>query len=177
MYILFKIAIACVLFPLMSSKVKEQSKTDSLAIQEIVVFTTRGINASGARYHLDKCRYLKNGQIHIDERVALQRGLLPCSVCLPERTSDLPKLREKKEIPKRMPANAATKRIVEPNANVQHQMTADTANCIYPEERKGILKSLQITLKACIFLAIRTRLELATPSVTGLYSNQLNYGP
>jgi hypothetical protein len=24
-------------------------------------------------------------------------------------------------------------------------------------------------------LAIRTRLELATPSVTGLYSNQLNY--
>ena len=101
MHILFKIAIACVLFPLMSSQVKAQSKTDSLAIQEIVVFTTRGINASGARYHLDKCRYLKNGQIHIDERVALQRGLLPCSVCLPERTSDLPKLREKKEIPKK----------------------------------------------------------------------------
>jgi len=101
MNILFKIAIVCVLFPLMSPQVKAQSKTDSLALQEIVVFTTRGINASGARYHVDKCRYLKNGQIHIDERVALQRGLLPCSVCLPERTSDLPKLREKKEIPKK----------------------------------------------------------------------------
>ena len=96
MNILFKIAIVCVLIPLMNSQVKAQSKTDSLAVQEIVVFTTRGINASGARYHVDKCRYLKNGQIHIDERVALQRGLLPCSVCLPERTSDLSKLREKK---------------------------------------------------------------------------------
>ncbi|MGB0272034.1 MAG: hypothetical protein ACPGAJ_09020, partial [Schleiferiaceae bacterium] len=46
-------------------------------------------------------RYLKNGQIHIDERIALQRGLLPCSVCLPERTSDLPYLREKKAVKKK----------------------------------------------------------------------------
>ena len=45
MNILFKIAIVCVLFPLMSSQVKAQSKTDSVAVQEIVVFTTRGINA------------------------------------------------------------------------------------------------------------------------------------
>ncbi len=30
-------------------------------------------------------------------------------------------------------------------------------------------------LGAFFLLAIRTRLELATPSVTGLYSNQLNY--
>jgi len=81
------------------SKATAQSKKDSLDIKEIVVFTTRGINASGARYHLDGCRYLKNGQIHIDERVALQRGLLPCSICLPQRTSFLNALRteEKQE--------------------------------------------------------------------------------
>jgi hypothetical protein len=101
MNILFKLAIVGVFLPLMSSQVKAQSKTDSSAVQEIVVFTTRGINASGARYHVDKCRYLKNGQIHIDERVAIQRGLLPCSVCLPERTSDLSQLRQKKAIPKK----------------------------------------------------------------------------
>ena len=75
---------------LVSTQVNAQSHSDSTEVSEIVVFTTRGINASGARYHIDGCRYLKNGQIHIDERIALQRGLLPCSVCLPERTSDLP---------------------------------------------------------------------------------------
>ncbi|MDC1022422.1 hypothetical protein OAQ85_03190 [Schleiferiaceae bacterium] len=101
MNILFKTAIVCILLPLISPQVKAQSKTDSSAVKEIVVFTTRGINASGARYHVDKCRYLKNGQIHIDERIALQRGLLPCSVCLPERTSDLSHLRQKKVVPKK----------------------------------------------------------------------------
>ena len=83
-------------------QVSAQTKIDSNTVEEIVVFTTRGINASGARYHLDGCRYLKNGQIHIDERIALQRGLLPCSVCLPERTSDLPQLREKKVVQKKV---------------------------------------------------------------------------
>ena len=86
---------------LVSTQVNAQSLSDSTEVSEIVVFTTRGINASGARYHIDGCRYLKNGQIHIDERIALQRGLLPCSVCLPERTSDLPYLREKKAVKKK----------------------------------------------------------------------------
>jgi len=90
------------IFALVSVQVSAQSKRDTNAVEEIVVFTTRGINASGARYHLDGCRYLKNGQIHIDERKALQRGLLPCSVCLPERTSDLPQLREKKVVQKKV---------------------------------------------------------------------------
>jgi hypothetical protein len=74
-------------------KAKAQTKGDTSTVKEIVVFTTRGINASGARYHLDGCRYLKNGQIHIDERIALQRGLLPCSICLPERTAYLNQLK------------------------------------------------------------------------------------
>ena len=89
-------------FTLVNVQVSAQTKIDSNTVEEIVVFTTRGINASGARYHLDGCRYLKNGQIHIDERIALQRGLLPCSVCLPERTSDLPQLREKKVVQKKV---------------------------------------------------------------------------
>jgi len=84
------------IFVLVNAQVNAQSKIDSNTVEEIVVFTTRGINASGARYHRDNCRYLKNGQIRIDERTALQRGLLPCSVCLAERTDDLPYLREKK---------------------------------------------------------------------------------
>lgn len=89
------------IFVLVNVQVKAQSKIDSNTVEEIVVFTTRGINASGARYHLDGCRYLKNGQIRIDERTALQRELLPCSVCLPERTADLPYLREKKAVKKK----------------------------------------------------------------------------
>lgn len=83
---------------LVSFKATAQSQKDSVEIKEIVVFTTRGINASGARYHLDGCRYLKNGQIKIDERVAIQRGLLPCSVCLPDRTSVIGALRQKEEV-------------------------------------------------------------------------------
>jgi hypothetical protein len=86
------------LLALVNVQVSAQTKLDSNTVEEIVVFTTRGINASGARYHLDGCRYLKNGQIRIEERIALQRGLLPCSVCLPERTADLPFLREKKVV-------------------------------------------------------------------------------
>ena len=82
---------------IMSMQVNAQNKPDSSFVEEIVVFTTRGINASGARYHLDGCRYLKNGQINIDERTAVARGLLPCSVCLPERTQALPHLRKKKD--------------------------------------------------------------------------------
>ena len=35
-------------------------------------------------------------------------------------------------------------------------------------------KSLSIR-KGFLMLAVRTRLELATPCVTGMYSNQLNY--
>ena len=58
----------------MSMQVNAQNKPDSSFVEEIVVFTTRGINASGARYHLDGCRYLKNGQINIDERTAVARG-------------------------------------------------------------------------------------------------------
>lgn len=87
-----------VLLILVSFKTTAQSHIDSVEVKEIVVFTTRGINASGARYHIDGCRYLKNGQIKIDERLALQRGLLPCSVCLPERTSVLSALRGKEEV-------------------------------------------------------------------------------
>lgn len=78
-----------------------QEAMDSSEVQEITVFTTRTINASGARYHVDGCRYLKNGQINIDERQALRRGLLPCSVCLPERSSALPYLREEKKVVKK----------------------------------------------------------------------------
>ena len=85
------LALLCVLSP----KVKAQEASDSSVVEEIVVFSTRGINPSGARYHLDGCRYLKNGQIKVDERQAINRGLLPCSVCLPDRASALPFLRSK----------------------------------------------------------------------------------
>ena len=84
-----------VLLFFLSPKVKAQEASDSSVVEEIVVFSTRGINPSGARYHLDGCRYLKNGQIKVDERQALNRGLLPCSVCLPDRASALPFLRTK----------------------------------------------------------------------------------
>ena len=84
-----------VLLSLVSIKVNAQEASDSAVVEEIVVFSTRGINPSGARYHLDGCRYLKNGQIKVDERQALNRGLLPCSVCLPDRASVLPFLRTK----------------------------------------------------------------------------------
>ncbi|HAR22225.1 MAG TPA: hypothetical protein DCR47_06655, partial [Cryomorphaceae bacterium] len=84
-----------VLLSLVSIKVNAQEASDSAVVEEIVVFSTRGINPSGARYHLDGCRYLKNGQIKVDERQALNRGLLPCSVCLPDRASALPFLRTK----------------------------------------------------------------------------------
>jgi len=73
-----------------SIKVNAQEAKDSTAVEEIIVFSTRGINPSGARYHIDGCRYLKNGQIKVDERQALERGLMPCSICLPERPKDLP---------------------------------------------------------------------------------------
>jgi hypothetical protein len=86
--------IFLVLVPLQS---KGQSDKDTTTVEEITVFSTRGINPSGARYHLDGCRYLKNGQIKVDERQALDRGLLPCSICLPDRTKDLPFLRGEKE--------------------------------------------------------------------------------
>ena len=79
----------------LSIKVNAQEASDSAVVEEIVVFSTRGINPSGARYHLDGCRYLKNGQIKVDERQALNRGLLPFSVCLPDRASALPFLRTK----------------------------------------------------------------------------------
>lgn len=90
-----RIIKALVLLSLVSIKVNAQEASDSAVVEEIVVFSTRGINPSGARYHLDGCRYLKNGQIKVDERQALNRGLLPCSVCLPDRASALPFLRTK----------------------------------------------------------------------------------
>ena len=46
------------------------------------------------------------------------------------------------------------------------------------EKGKGVGKVDLINKKrrcVCIFFAVRTRLELATPCVTGMYSNQLNY--
>lgn len=89
------------LLTLWSVKSKAQEARDSTEVQEITVFTTRSINASGARYHVDGCRYLKNGQIHIDERQAIRRGLLPCSICLPSRTSELAALREEKKVEKK----------------------------------------------------------------------------
>lgn len=95
-------AIALGIISLFPTQAKAQPVQDSTAIAEIIVFTTRGINASGARYHIDGCRYLRNGQIRIEERTALQRGLLPCSICLPERTADLPFLREKKTLTKKV---------------------------------------------------------------------------
>lgn len=90
-----RIAAGICFLIVMSLKVSAQSSTDTTTLTEIVAFTTRGVNASGARYHIDGCRYLKNGQINIDERLALQRGLLPCSICLAERSSVLHMLREK----------------------------------------------------------------------------------
>lgn len=101
MKVLLRILLVWI-YTLASVQVSAQTKIDSNAVEEIVAFTTRGINASGARYHLDGCRYLKNGQIHIDERKALQRGLLPCSICLPERTKVLSQLREKKAVQKKV---------------------------------------------------------------------------
>lgn len=89
-------------FGLATLQVNAQNIQDSSGVEEIVAFTTRGINASGARYHVDGCRYLKNGQIRIDERIALQRGLLPCSICLPERTSDLNALKAKENVEKKV---------------------------------------------------------------------------
>ena len=91
-----RIAAGICFLMVMSLKVSAQSSTDTTAFKEIVAFTTRGVNASGARYHIDGCRYLKNGQIHVDERLALQRGLLPCSICLTDRSMVLPILRDKK---------------------------------------------------------------------------------
>jgi hypothetical protein len=101
MKVLLRILLVWI-YTLVNVQVSAQTKIDSNDVEEIVAFTTRGINASGARYHLDGCRYLKNGQIHIDERKALQRGLLPCSICLPERTEVLPQLREKKAVQKKV---------------------------------------------------------------------------
>ena len=46
------------------------------------------------------------------------------------------------------------------------------------EKGKGVGKVDMSNKKrrcVCIFFAVRTRLELATPCVTGMYSNQLNY--
>ncbi|CAI8451434.1 MAG: hypothetical protein ACPG4S_03870 [Schleiferiaceae bacterium] len=96
-----KVILVLLWFGVSPTKATAQNATDTADVQEIVVFTTRGINASGARYHLDGCRYLKNGQIHIDERVALQRSLLPCSICLPERTAYLNQLRTKEVQPRK----------------------------------------------------------------------------
>lgn len=78
-------------------EVRAQELADSAEFEEIIVYSTKVINPSGARYHIDGCRYLKNGQFKVDERQALERGLLPCSVCLPDRPEDLPFLRTKKE--------------------------------------------------------------------------------
>lgn len=84
--------IGILVLVLVSTKITAQS-ADTTSIAEINVFTTRGVNASGARYHVDGCRYLRNGQIKVDEKVALGRGLLPCSVCLPDRAAVLGQLR------------------------------------------------------------------------------------
>ena len=92
-----RIAAGICFLIVMNFKVSAQSSSDTTTFNEIVAFTTRGVNASGARYHIDGCRYLKNGQINIDERLSLQRGLLPCSICLSERSSVLHVLREKKK--------------------------------------------------------------------------------
>lgn len=92
-----RIAAGICFLIVMNFKVSAQSSSDTTTFKEIVAFTTKGVNASGARYHIDGCRYLKNGQINIDERLALQRGLLPCSICLPERSSVLHVFREKKK--------------------------------------------------------------------------------
>lgn len=89
------------LFMAFSIKASGQGIVDSSDFQEIIVYSTRGVNPSGARYHIDGCRYLKNGQFKIDERKALERGLMPCSVCLPERPKYLPFLKTKKETSKK----------------------------------------------------------------------------
>ena len=40
---------------------------------------------------------------------------------------------------------------------------------------KGLYTKKALIAESLILLAVRTRLELATPCVTGMYSNQLNY--
>ena len=89
------------LFTVICFQVSGQEIEDSSDFEEILVYSTRGVNPSGARYHIDGCRYLKNGQFKIDERRAVERGLMPCSVCLPDRYKYLPFLKTKKETPKK----------------------------------------------------------------------------
>lgn len=78
-----------------------QTQKDTLHLQELTVYTTKIVNSSGARYHKDGCRYLRLGQFQVDEKVAVHRGLLPCSVCLPERIGEIDHLREKREVEKK----------------------------------------------------------------------------
>ncbi len=53
----------------------------------------------------------------------------------------------------------------------QAEMTGMLSKAHQPKTKKP----LQITSRGFGLLAVRTRLELATPCVTGMYSNQLNY--
>lgn len=45
--------------------------------RECVVYITR----TGARYHVDGCRYLRQSRIPVPKRVAEEEGYTPCRVC------------------------------------------------------------------------------------------------
>ena len=47
--------------------------------EQDIVYTT----ATGEKYHLEGCRYLKKSSIPITRQEAISRGYTPCSVCKP----------------------------------------------------------------------------------------------
>lgn len=55
---------------------------------DIVVYKT----SAGAKYHKEKCRYVKGKAIEINLSKALYDGLDACKVCRPPKQDDLDKL-------------------------------------------------------------------------------------
>jgi hypothetical protein len=47
------------------------------AKQECVVYITR----TGERFHIGRCRYLRQSRIPIEKREAIKGGYTPCKVC------------------------------------------------------------------------------------------------
>ena len=92
-----------------------------------------------------------------------------CRICVPKRITSL----------KKSTANVSLRPRVVQNVTAPLKKTDGIASCTKPGEKsnenKGMKKPRERYSQGFLLLAIRTRLELATPSVTGLYSNQLNY--
>ena len=55
----------------------------AFAVVPAIADTTVYITKTGAKYHNDGCRYLKQSRIPMSLSDAKERGYAPCSVCAP----------------------------------------------------------------------------------------------